>query len=285
MSDQPLVALVVPVHNGKEDTREFLASLAKLTYPNYKLIIIDDGSTDGTGEMVRQERPETTILKGDGNLWSSGALNLGIEKAMAMGADYVLLVDNDTVVDPEFVSAMVKTAEQNPRAMVVPKVYQYYDPRRLEKALYGTRRFGYCCIGKGELDTGQYDSPAEVPWSDTMTLINTAFFKDVGLFDAKDLPMYGADMDFSLRAHKKGYRTVYEPKSMIWHKSHSTAKKGRPKRNSLWARVVYFTTNVKSPVHWHTHKTFILRHSPFYLVLPRLMLYFRALVLEIMASD
>ena len=89
IEDQPLVALVIPVHNSKDDTREFLESLKQLSYPNYKTIIIDDGSIDGTEEMIRQEYPEVVLLKGDGNLWSSNATNMGMEKAIEIGAKYI----------------------------------------------------------------------------------------------------------------------------------------------------------------------------------------------------
>ena len=286
-SNQPLVALVVPVHNGKEDTGEFLDSLKRVSYPNYKIIIIDDGSTDGTKEMIRQEYPEVMLLKGNGNLWSSGAINMGIEKAIDIAAKYVLQIDNDTVVDPEFISALVDAAEENPRSIIVPKVYQYHDPKRIEKAGYERHWFGlfYYPAGYGEIDQGQYDSQQDVPWADTMMLVNTTFFKDIGMMDAENLPLYGADMDFTLRAHKRGYRIIYEPRSMIWHKRHTSARKGIPDTTSLRSRLIYLTTNPKSPVRWHTYKTMIFRHYPKYLILPTLMLYVRSLIVRILRNS
>ena len=127
----PMVAIVVPVYNNKEDTTEFLESLKGVTYPNYKVIIIDDGSTDGTEEMIKEKYPYVILLKGDGNLWWSRATNRGIEKAIEIGADYVLLGDNDVIVDSEFISTLVDTAEKNPREIINSKDYYYDDPKRI----------------------------------------------------------------------------------------------------------------------------------------------------------
>lgn len=287
MKASPLVALVVPVHNGKEHTQEFLESVRKVNYPDYKVIIVDDGSTDGTGEMISREFPDVILLKGDGNLWWSGAINMGIEKAIEMDFKYVLIIDNDTVVDPEFISALVDTAERNPHSITTGKTYQYHDPKRLEQAGYKKRwlRLLSYPAGWGEIDEGQYDRQQDLPCANMNVLINTSIFKDIGMMDAENLPLYGADQDFSLRARKRGYNIIYEPRSKIWHKRRATANKETPDTTSLWSRLIYLTTNLKSPVRWHTQKTFIFRHSPKYEILPKLVLYFWTLVMRILKND
>lgn len=287
MKAQPSVALVVPVYNGKEHTRELLESLRRVSYTNYKTVVIDDGSSDGTEEMIREEFPEVILLKGDGNLWSSGAINMGIEKAIETGSEYALIIDNDIVVHPEFISALVDTAEENPRSIIVPKVYQYYDPKRIESAGYYTRRLGLDTppIGEGEIDQGQYNSQRDIPCAMTMMLVNTAFFEDLGKMDAENLPLYGADKDFTLRARKKGYRIIYEPRSMLWHKRHTTAKNELPETTSLLERLKYLTSSYKSSVCLHTYKVMTFRHYPKYLILPRLMIYLRLLILKILRND
>ena len=287
MTTTPAVALLVPVHNNKEDTREFLDSMKRVSYPSYKVIIIDDGSTDGTGEMMEQEFPEVILLHGDGNLWWTGAINEGIKKAVEMGFKYVLIIDNDTVVDPEFITALVDTAEKNLDSLITGKTYQYHDPKKLEQAGYKIRclRFLSYPAGYGEIDRGQYDRQQELPCANMNVLINTDIFKDIGMMDAENLPLYGADQDFSLRARKRGYRIIYEPKSKIWHKRRATADTGLPETSSLRSRVVYLTTNLKSPVRWHTHKTFIFRHSPKCEILPRLVMYFWTLLVRILKND
>lgn len=287
MSDQPSVALVVPVYNSKEHTGELLESVKRVSYPNYRVIVIDDGSTDGTGEMIGQEYPEVILLKGDGNLWSSGAINMGIARAIEMDFKYTLIIDNDIVVDREFISALVDTAEANPGSIIVPKVYQYHDPKMIEAAGYHTRKLGLETLptGEGEIDQGQYDSQRDIPCAMTMMLVNTALFQDLGMFDAENLPLYGADMDFTLRAHKKGYRIIYEPRSMLWHKRHTSVRRETPETTSLFSRIKYLTFNRKSSLRWHTYKTMTFRHYPKFLIIPRLMIYLRLLILKTLRNE
>lgn len=275
MNAQPLVALVIPVHNNKDDTREFLDSLKQVSYPNYKTVIIDDGSTDGTGEMIKQEYPEVILLKGDGNLWSSSATNLGIEKAIEIEAKYILIVDNDTVVHPEFISALVDTAQKNPGSIIAPKVYFYYDPKRIQSAGWKMTRLklGYVAIGRDEIDRGQYDSQQDIDCATMGTFVSTDIVKDIGMMDAENMPLYGADQDFVLRARERGYRIIYEPRSMIWHKSGTTAGKEIPEMTSLLSRLKYLVTNIRSHSCWHTQRTMIFRHYPKYLILPKLVMY------------
>ncbi len=231
---QPLVAIVSPVYNNKEDTKEFLESLKQVTYPNLEIVIIDDGSTDGLGEMLDTEYPYVAVVKGDGEWWSARSYHMGTQKAMEMGAKYALWIDNDTVVDPEFISAMVETAERNPKSLVTGKVYSYYEPDKIVEAGgnmcwwkggYRARGCYHTREGLGELDIGQYDEECDVPCGTTGVLLNTSFYADIGEIDWKHFPNLRWDIDFTYRAHKKGYRIIYQPKSKAWHKVSSTAKK------------------------------------------------------------
>lgn len=282
LEDYPLVAIVVPVHNNKEDTAEFLESLKGVTYPNYKIIIIDDGSTDGTEDMIKEKYPYVILLKGDGNLWWSRATNMGIEKAIGIGADYVLLGDNDSIVDSEWISALVDTAEKNPRAIVTSKVYYYDDPKRVFYA------GGETTWVIGELktisgnDDESYNIQKDVKHSVCSgTLVNTAFFKDIGLMDYKNFPQYLADADFTYRAYKKGYRIIYEPKSMMWHKGSSTVKKDAAfNTTSFLSTFIFLTTNIKSWLNFHTIVKYYLRHCPIYSMPYLLMKYVFKIILQ-----
>ena len=268
MNDYPLVAIVVPVHNSKDDTREFLESLKQVTYPNFKVIIIDDGSIDGTDEMLRHDYPEVIVIKGDGNLWWSRSTNLGIEKAIEIGSKYVLLVDNDTTVDSGCITALVETAEENPRSIITSKVYLYYEPDKLFEAGWriNWRRGGFRARGNGEVDRGQYDEQCDVQGATTGTLIDITFFKDIGMMDAEKFPQYWSDIDFTHRAYQKGYRIIYQPKSKIWHKWFTTMKKNTPAPTSFWSTFNYLTKNPISGLNFRQVSTFWLRHYPFYMV-------------------
>ena len=284
--DYPSVALVVPVHNNKEDTTEFLESLKGVTYPNYTVIIIDDGSTDGTEDMVKEKYPYVILLKGDGSLWWSGATNIGIKKAIEMGADYVLLGGmNDTIVDSDFVTALVDTAEKNPRSITVPKCYCYYEPQKIWQAGSDINwlKGGFRVIGMGEPDNGQYDMQYDVNCATMGMLVNTAFFEDIGMLDSKNFSQYWGDTDFTYRAYKKGYRIIYEPKSMMWHKGGSTVKKDASSNTaSFMSTFIYLTTNIRSWQNFRTFVKFHSRHCPTYLMPYILMRYTLSVILESM---
>lgn len=243
---------------------EFLECLKVITYPNCKVIIIDDGSTDGTEEMIRKEYPGVTLVKGDGNLWWTLATNMGIEKAIEMGADYVLLMNNDTTCSSEFISTLVDTTEKNPRSITFSKVYCYDDPKRIYSAGWEVNWLlgGFRRIGVRKLDKGQYDVQRDSKAANVNMLINTAFFKDLGMFDHKNFPQYWSDVDFTYRAYKKGYRIIYEPKSIIWNKGQGTTKPRIPQKASLLASFTYIATDKKSPRNFHDVVIFYRRHCP-----------------------
>lgn len=264
MKNYPLVAVLIPVYNNKEDTKEFLENFKCVTYPNYKVIITDDGSTDGTEEMIREEYPEVVLLKGDGNLWWAGSTNLGIKKAIEIGTKYVLLAENDHRVSGNFLSALVDTAERNPRSITFSKVLRYDDPKRIYIAgwkvnwlLGGLKR-----IGVNKLDRGQYDTRCDSKAANVNMLINTAFFKDLGMFDEENLPQYWADIDFTYRAYKKGYRIIFEPESVIWNKGQATTKTKVLTGSSLLGTFKYLAADRKSPRNFRESMIFYRRHAP-----------------------
>ena len=122
MPAAPRVAVVVPVFNKLAHTVRFLESFREVRYPAYQMIIVDDGSTDDTAKTLARRFPEVVRLQGDGNLWWSGGTNLGVCYALENGFDYVLTINNDTLVSPHFLRYLVETAETNPRAIVGARI-------------------------------------------------------------------------------------------------------------------------------------------------------------------
>ncbi len=281
MHDNPLVAIVTPVYNNKEDTKEFLESLKQVTYPNFKIIIVDDGSTDGTGKMLREEYPYVVVVEGDGEWWAGRCYNAGSEKGIEIGAKYVLWIDNDIIVDPEFISALVETAEKNPKSLVTSKVYSYEERERIIE-VGGDMRWwkgGYVHRGQGEIDRGQYDEEADVRCATTGMLINTSFFQDTGMVDWRHFPHYRGDIDFTYRAYKNGYRIIYQPRSKVWHKLSSTGKKtGIATRRSFLRNPIstlFYALSKRSrggSLSLREITRFYLRHFPW--ALPYIMTYY-----------
>src|SRR5262245_43379861 len=97
----PSVAVVVPVHGRLPLTLRFIDSFRRVHYPHYRIVIVDDGSPDGTATTLAREHPDVVVLRGNGNLWWAGATNRGVRYALGQGFDYVLTVNNDAIVSPE----------------------------------------------------------------------------------------------------------------------------------------------------------------------------------------
>ena len=183
-----------------------LRSLQRQTVVGFHVTVVDDGSTDGTGAAVRAEFPSVTILQGDGNLWWAAAMNMGIEHAIGMGAQYVLSLNDDLEVRDDYMEKMIFWAEQKPDALFGSYVFDIHTKRP------------YSASRRVDWRTGKSHSLLTiVPEEDRRGLckatdlpgiglwVPSEVFSAIGLFDAKHLPHYGADNDFTLRAGEHGF--------------------------------------------------------------------------------
>ena len=224
----PKVTIIILNWNGKEDTIECLESLKHITYPNYEILLVDNGSTDGSVECFRERYPGMEIIETGENLGFAEGNNVGFRRAMDEGADYVLLLNNDTVVDPEFLGELVKVAEGDERIGIVGAINYYYD--KPEKIWFCGGKINFWNakvhgIGVNEMEKGQYDRIREVDYvAGSCFLIEKEVIKIVGILDHEYFAFW-EETDLCVRAHKAGYKVVYVPKAKIWHKVSSTAKK------------------------------------------------------------
>ena len=223
------VTIIILNWNGKEDTIECLESLKHITYLNYEILLVDNGSTDGSVECFRERYPEMEIIENGENLGFAEGNNVGIRKAMDEGVDYVLLLNNDTVVDPEFLGELVTVAEGDEKIGIVgPKIYYYkYNGRKDVIWFAGgkvLRRIGQPFHdGLHEIDKGQYDKMKNVGFiTGCALLIKKEVIDKIGLLDI-DYFAYFEDLDYNIKASKTGYSIVYSPKAKVWHKGSSTS--------------------------------------------------------------
>lgn len=223
----PNVTVVVLTWNGREDTLACVESVLTLDYPRFRTLVVDNASTDGTAAALQQRYgSRVEILRNDANLLYAGGMNVGIEWARRAGADYVLLLNNDIVLDAGMLRALVASAAVDERiAAVGPKIYYSAQPQRLwfaggELSLWrGWPRH----TGLRQMDRGQYDSARDVDYlTGCALLVRTKTFDDVGLLDA-GFRMYAEDADWCLRARGKGYRLRYAPAARMWHKVSASA--------------------------------------------------------------
>lgn len=202
-----MIGIVIPVHNRVEFTRNCLKSLQQQSESANFIIVVDDGSTDGTGEMLRYEFPGVIVLTGDGNLFWTAAINRGISHALAMGADYILTMNNDTIASRDFVSQMLKGVHQKPDALLGA-----LDINEItRKSYYGGEIFDWKS-GKSLFllsalrDDEQHGMHEVSLFPARGLLIPRIVFDMIGLFEEKRLPHYMADYDFTQQARKNGFK-------------------------------------------------------------------------------
>ena len=113
-----MIFIVIPVYNRINFTKKCLNSIKQQTYQNYRVVVIDDGSTDGTAALLAEEFPEVHVIQGDGNLWWTAATNLGVQYALEKQADYILTLNNDTIAPEDFLEKMMDWAVKTPNSLL-----------------------------------------------------------------------------------------------------------------------------------------------------------------------
>jgi GT2 family glycosyltransferase len=282
-SEQNLIAIVILNWNSGEMTGECVRSLLKMSAGSYDIIIVDNGSTDGSPEYLKKQFPQIRVLPQDHNLGFAAGCNVGMKLAMERGAKYVLPLNNDTVVDGDFLKELERVAEEHEKAaMVTPKIYFWDLPDRLwwaggEFSLWsGIGK----CIGRKEVDKGQFDTNKEVDWATgCAVLMRCDVLRETGLFDESFFGN-GEDLDLSLRIRKAGYGIWYAPKARLWHKEGVDYRKnvGEQMRKFTGSRnSLYVMYKHASFMQWITFiPNFLVRHMAFYIVLSLVRADFRS---------
>ena len=215
----PKVFIIILNWNNWSDSLECLESLENNDYHNYQVVIIDNGSK----EKPQAPSPEIKIIYNKENLGFSGGNNMGIKYALENGADYVLLLNDDTIAAPDFLSRLVEAGESDEKIGAVgPKIYFYEDRNRIWSAggklnwLYnkGSLR------GWDQMDKGQYDFPKiqETPHlTGCCVLVKKEVIEKIGLMP-EDYFLYYEDTDWLMKARRAGYKCIFVPEAKIWHK-------------------------------------------------------------------
>ncbi|MBK5274133.1 MAG: glycosyltransferase family 2 protein [Desulfuromonadales bacterium] len=220
--NHPLVYLIILNWNGKTDTLECLASVKSIDYPDFEIVIVDNGSTDGSEKAIRAAFPELTYIQTGENLGYAEGNNVGIRYAMESGADYVFVLNNDTTVDAHILSALVTEAEKSPNAAILgPKIYFYDRPDVINSAggsiNNDTLERGH--IGYGTKDDGSAHSiVTSVEWTTGCAmLLRVSALREVGLFDP-DFFLICEELDLCARVRRRGLDILFVPDAKLWHK-------------------------------------------------------------------
>jgi len=232
LSQVPKVVVVILTWNQQADTLRCLRSFRAVAYPEFEIVIVDNGSEDGTAEAVGGEFPDVRLVVRPENEGAAQGRNRGIDYAnQNLAYDYLLFLDNDTEVAPGFLSLLVDDLEQYPRAgLASPKIYQMGADKVLDDA-------GGCDVnfytgstakrGYGEVDHGQYDipeDPGRIPAG--CVLARRAMIDKCEGFDTAYDPFGLEDLDFSLRARQHGFTYRFVPDAHIDHKGNRSGFTG-----------------------------------------------------------
>ncbi len=225
----PKVFIIIINFNGWKDTQECLASLDKVNYDNFEIVLVDNASKERPQEADLKEFPNLKILYqfNKENLGFAGGNNQGIKIALSKGADYILLLNNDTVVASDFLSELVKEGEEDSKNGILGPLIYFYDRKdviwsaggRINKRFYRGELIGY-----QEEDKNQYQATEQVDYiSGTCLLIKREVIEKIGLL-SEDYFLYYEDTDWCQRAKLAGWRCLFVPSSKIYHKISSSTR-------------------------------------------------------------
>lgn len=221
----PLVCVVLLTWNGKSDTVECLESLSRQTYSRLRVLVVDNGSTDGTAEAVAAQFPSVDVLVLEENRGATGGDNAGMIRAFDDGADYVLLLNNDTKVDPKAIEELVSTALAWPRPALFSPVIPYYDWPDTVWYAGGKVDMASGHTAHEYAEGASYpDRPYTTEWANFCAcLLSREVFENVGLADDTYF-IFHDDVDLSIRARRAGYDSVVVPAAKVWHKVSATGR-------------------------------------------------------------
>ena len=220
-------AVVIPNWNGLDFIGECLDALKRQTH-EHTVIVVDNGSVDGSMELIRDMYPEVQLHPFKKNAGFAGGVNRGIRPALEQGFDCVVLLNNDAVAAPDWLEKLVVAAEAHPEAGVITSKMRHYEDNRLDSTgdFYSTWGFPYP-RGRDEEDGGQYDAMDKqeiFAASGGASLYRATMLREIGLFDERFFA-YFEDVDISFRAQLAGWKVRYEPTAVVRHRIGLTSRR------------------------------------------------------------
>ncbi|MEK7580965.1 MAG: glycosyltransferase family 2 protein [Patescibacteria group bacterium] len=227
-------AVIVLNYKGAQNTIDCIISLKEsisITNHNVQIIVVENGSNDGSKEKL-QKLKGIKLLVNNKNLGYSGGNNVGIKYALSAGFGYVIVINNDTIVEKNFINALL--ADTADAQIITPKIYfakgyefhekRYNDKEKGKIIWYAGGKIDWdniigVHIGVDEVDSGQFNNKASIDFATGACMcISASVFNKIDFLEEKYF-LYLEDMDFSVRAKKAGFKIIFEPKAIIWHKN------------------------------------------------------------------
>ncbi len=271
------IYIIILNWNGKTDTIECLSSLARVSFSSFQPLVVDNGSSDDSVTAIRAAFPDVPILETGANLGFAGGNNPGIEWALSKGAEWILLLNNDTIVAPDFLTAFMQAAKQQPKAKILgAKIYRYEERAIID-------HLG----GFWNPQIGDFESPAQNRIDDSVSfeemqqaetvcgaalLMHRSVPLAIGLLEPRFF-LFWEETDFCTRARRSGFEVWTAPQAKVWHKISSSFVGGKPHMHYFWwrSRLLWIERNCPFaerkrlylklifPELWKTSRHFVLK--------------------------
>ncbi len=224
---QPSVAVILVNWNGYEYTVQCLQSLRKLDYSNFTVILVDNASTDGSLQKIKQQFSDLVFIENRENTGFTGGNNTGMAYALEENYEYICLLNNDTEVETDFLKVLVAEIENDPGIGAVQPKIRYNHNRAVIwnaggffRGLWGTP----VVRGENRVDRGQYEQSSVVEWvTGCCILVKASTVRECGPLNDRYFA-YFEDVEWSFRIRKSGKRLVYLPKAIIYHEAGVASK-------------------------------------------------------------
>lgn len=282
--NHPRVYIVIINWNGLKDTSECLESLQKITYTNYHVVVVDNASVGDDVKILKEKFGDYIhIVENHRNVGFAEGSNVGIKYALNSDADYVLLLNNDTVVHPDFLGDLVKAAISDRDVGIAGAAMYYYDrPEEICNSAYFINYWAANMFSrtKDGVDLSEINATVQVDCvSGFCMLLSGNLLRNVGLLDARFFFGYD-DVDICIRAGKHGFKVIFVPSAKVWHKisERLAFRDGKSTFHEIYAYSLVRSRFIVMRKHWGKPQ-FIVSTLLYIAFLPKLfvdyMLYYR----------
>ncbi len=243
----PLVHVVMLVHNNWDFTERAIDSLRQMTYPNFKVVIVDNASSDETMSVLAERYADVEVLRNEVNIGFAAGMNVGIATALTGRADFILCINNDVEVETTMLERLVEAMSPEVGA-AAPLIYSLDDPTRIWSTGFTQSRLLLEARGgnRGMLDPGGWPDRLEVDYLEgCATLFPSSVLREVGQFDPRYFFFY-EDRDLCLRISRSGYRLIVVPSAKMWHEAGASGSALFRQYQLARSSVIFFLDNTRS---------------------------------------